>query len=146
MVPVPEEYLTEIMDFVVRMAAAERIQGWNDDDIATLVDTVDDAARSLLGLVAGHALANQHVPEPEAAREIGLSMRETLGLTRELNNLAIAHGHPELVKSNEVTRVQPDGTTEDFMALTMERTIAERFEKAGLSVDVAPGEEQNGTG
>ena len=59
MVPVPEEHVKEVMEFVIRTMARASIEEWDEESIESLFATVDEASRSLLSVVARAATTGQ---------------------------------------------------------------------------------------
>ena len=52
MIPVPEEHVEEVMQYVLRAVARAAIQPWDTESIGAIFSEVDEATRSLLAFVA----------------------------------------------------------------------------------------------
>ncbi|MDZ7673812.1 MAG: hypothetical protein U5K30_01900 [Acidimicrobiales bacterium] len=88
MVPVPEDRVKDVMQFVVRIVNQDALEDWDEESIAQMFEDVDEPSRALLSTVAqavqeGRATArSQTMPLPlielSPARLIGIcSVRST---------------------------------------------------------------------
>ena len=93
-VPVPEEHVQEVMEFVIRTIARASIEDWDDETIEALFARVDEASRSLLSVVARAATTGKELTEQQAADFIELTVRETFGIVREINDAARSGAGP----------------------------------------------------
>jgi hypothetical protein len=124
MVPVPEEHVQEVMQLILSAAARAALEPWDEDSITELFHGVDELSRSLLSFVARAVLAGQELSEADAARKIQLSVRETLAIQRELNELAKAEDRPALINQRTITESLPSGRSTTTRVLSMEEEVA----------------------
>jgi hypothetical protein len=124
MVPVPEEHVEDVMNFVLRAMARAALQPWDEDSMVRLFLEVDELSRALLAYVARATLAGQDITEAEAARMVQLTGRETIAIQRELNDLARQEGREALITTRTVPQLLPNGRTTERRVLTMEEPVA----------------------
>src|SRR4051794_1628398 len=85
MVPVPDELVPEVKQFLRWNVAGPLLGELDDAAAARFFATLDDAARRFLLVGADAALEARGLPGAAAAPPPGCSERETLGLMAELN-------------------------------------------------------------
>lgn len=132
MVPVPEEHVEEVMTFVLRAVARASIEDWDADSMTQFFNDVDEPSRALMSVVARATLAGKELSEPETADMIELSRRETLGILRELNDLArdITPPRPMVLIQRTVTDTLPNGHTRERRVLAMAEEVAQLVQEA----------------
>ena len=130
MVPVPEEHVEAVMQFVLRAISRASIEPWDLDMISEIYNGVDEATRSLLAFVARASLDGVELSDAEAAKKIQLSQRETAGIVSELYSLMRDTNRPNLLHSRVVTERLPNGRIRDKRVITMEPEIAELIRTA----------------
>jgi hypothetical protein len=128
MVPVPEEYVTEVMQLVVDMTrqgraepdpAGQGTEAWDDAAVEKLVVEVDEPSRSLLSVVAHGALADTDVTDQTAADFMQLSMRDITRLLGQIDDECKRAGRPPLISTTQVSEALPSGHTREKRVLTM---------------------------
>lgn len=124
MMPVPEEHVEEVMQFVLRAMAKASIVAWDSESISKVFDDVDEASRSLLSFVARAALEGDDLGESDAARKIQLTVRETAGIMTELNARTKELNRPNLIGRATLTERLPNGRMTDKRVLQMEPEVA----------------------
>ena len=103
MVPVPEEYVTDVMQLVVDMTRAAPIQDgaqWDQATIEKFVFDADEASRSLLSAVARGVISGTEVTEDYAAGVLQYDIEDTLELIEQINAASERTGMPALVTRN----------------------------------------------
>ncbi len=70
MMPVPEEFVEEVMQFILRATARAAITPWDAESITKLYDEVDEGSRSLLAFVARASASGEELAAVDAARRI----------------------------------------------------------------------------
>lgn len=138
MVPVPEELVTGVMDFVLKQLAKAAMEPWDDDSISEIYHAVDEPSRSLLSFVARATLADKELGEPDLAKLIQLTPREAMAIMREINTTAKEMSRPQIVEARMVTETLPNGRTREKRIIAMEPDVAEivqAVEKADLMSD-----------
>jgi hypothetical protein len=124
MVPVPEEHVQDVMQFILREVAKASIEPWDDASISQLFHEVDEASRSLLAYTARASMSGTDITELQAANVMQLSAREVSGIVRELNAEAAKANRPGLVTARTVTETLPNGRTSDKRVLSMSDEVA----------------------
>jgi hypothetical protein len=124
MVPVPEEHVEDVMNFVLRAMARAAQEPWDEDSMVRLFLEVDELSRTLLAFVARATLGGRDITEAEAARTVQLTGRETIAIQRELNDIARSEGREALITTRTVPQLLPNGRTTDRNVLTMEEDVA----------------------
>ena len=141
MVPVPEEHVQDVMQFVLREVAKASLEPWDEGSVSELFHDVDEASRSLLAYTARASLSGTDITEPQAAQVMQLRQREVSGLLRDLNERAAKANHPTLVTTRTVTETLPNGRTTDKRVLSMSDDVASlvgNAERAELADIPAP--------
>jgi predicted ATP-dependent protease len=124
MVPVPEEHVEDVMQFVLREIAKASLEPWDAESVATLYHEVDEASRSLLAYAARAVASGKDLSEAEAADLMQLRQREMAGIVRELNDRASKANRPALVTTRTVTETLPNGRTTEKRMLWMNNELA----------------------
>jgi hypothetical protein len=124
MVPVPEDSVADVMQFVVRLMSQAAIEPWTQDAVTEIFEEVDELTRALLSAVAMASLSEKPLPESDAAKAIELNWRETMGILRELNDASAADSHAPIVVRRTITETLPNGRTRDVRVLTMSEEVA----------------------
>ena len=142
MVPVPEEHVQDVMQFILREVAKASLEPWDEESISELFHEVDEASRSLLAYVARASMGGTEITEAQAADMMQLRQREVIGIVRELNERATRANRPTLVATRIVNEALPNGRTAEKRVLWMGDDVAplvrnaERAELADLRAPV----------
>jgi hypothetical protein len=142
MVPVPEEHVQDVMQFVLREVAKASLEPWDEKSVSELFHNVDEESRSLLAYAARATISGKELSEAEAADLMQLRQREMAGIMRELNERATKANHPVLVSARTVTETLPNGRTAEKRVVWMTEELAplvrdaERAELAGVPTPV----------
>ena len=99
MVPVPEEHVQDVMQFVLREVAKASLEPWDE--------------------VSGKELS-----EAQAAGQLQLRQREMAGILRDLNERATKANHPALISTRTVTETLPNGRTTEKRVLWINEDVA----------------------
>lgn len=124
MVPVPEEHVEDVMQFVLREVAKANLEPWDAESVTELYHEVDEASRSLLAYVARASTSGRDLSEKEAADMVQLRQREMVGVMRELNERASKANRPALVTTRIVTEALTSGRTAETRMLWMNGELA----------------------
>lgn len=141
MVPVPEEHVQDVMQFVLREVAKASLEPWNEESVSRLFHEVDEEGRSLLAYAARATISGKDLSEADAADLLQLRQREIAGIVRDLNDRAINANRPNLVSTRVVTETLPNGRTVDKRVLWMSEEVAplvHNAERAELADVPAP--------
>ena len=125
MMPVPEEHVEEVMQFILRAIARASIEPWDAESITEVFSEVDEATRSLLAFVARASVDGGELDAAEAARKIQLTIREAAGIMNELNTLTRDADRPNLINARNVTERLPNGRLRPKRMLQMDPEVAE---------------------
>ena len=139
MVPVPEEHVQEVMEFVVRTITRSSLEDWDAEAFDTLWRNIDEAGRSLLSVVARGVLTSKEVTDQAAADFVQLSTRETAGVMRELNEAASTANRVQVVVTGIVTEALPNGRLREKRVLTMPTDLAELVRTASQAERASAG-------
>lgn len=140
MVPVPEEHVADVMQFILREMAKAAQVPWDEDAVSALFHEVDEASRSLLAYVARASITGTDLTEAQVADLMQLRQREVTGIMRELNERAAKDDHPALLGTRVVTETLPNGRTTEKRVVWMSEDVAalvREAERAELA-DVPP--------
>jgi predicted ATP-dependent protease len=124
MVPVPEEHVQDVMQFVLREVAKASLQAWDKESVSELFHEVDEVSRSLLAYTARASMSGTDITEAQAADMMQLRQREVIGIVRELTERATKANRPSLVSSRTVTEALPSGRTTEKRVLWMSDEVA----------------------
>jgi hypothetical protein len=124
MVPVPEEHVQDVMQFILREVAKASIEPWDDASISQLFHEVDEASRSLLAYTARASISDTEITEAQAAEMMQLRTREVIAIVRELNEEAGKANRPSLVTARTLTETLPNGRTREQRVLSMSDEVA----------------------
>jgi hypothetical protein len=130
MVPVPDEHVQEVMEFVIRAIARASVQPWDDDAVEEYFQKADEPTRGLMSVVARAAISGKDLTDQMAADFLQVSLRETVGILREANDLARAADRPILISTNTVEEELPSGRTRERRLYTMPTTLAKMVRNA----------------
>src|SRR5262245_49121389 len=102
MVPVPEEHVQDVMQFILREVARASLESWDGESISALFHGVEEEGRSLLAYVARAIASGKEISEADAAALLQLRQREMVGLVRDINERAAQANRPNLVVTRTV--------------------------------------------
>jgi hypothetical protein len=135
MMPVPEEHVEEVMQFILRAIAKASIEPWDADSINAVYTDVDEASRSLLAFVARAAVDGRELIDADAARKIQMTVRETAGIMNELNILTRDSNRPALINVRVASERQPNGRVTERRVLQMDADVAD-FVRAAEQAEI----------
>jgi hypothetical protein len=124
MVPVPEEHVQDVMQFILREVARASLEPWDEESVSTLFHDVEEEGRSLLAYVARAIVSGKVITEADAAALLQLRPREMVGLVRDINERAAQVNRPNLVFARMVTETLPNGRTAEKRVLSMSDELA----------------------
>ena len=124
MIPVPEDRVEDVMQYVVRLMTQASMQEWDESSIAQLFGDIDEPSRALLSTVATATLNDERITTEEAASRVELSWRESMGLLREINDIAREESRPPLLIRRAVSETLPNGRTRDIRVFSMNDDVA----------------------
>lgn len=141
MVPVPEEHVEEVMQFMLRSMAKASQEDWDQASVTELFAEVDELSKMLLSHVARATVEGKEVFEGDAAAAVQLSVRETAAIVRELNEMARDLNHPSIIYRRPTSEVLPNGRTMEKNAIAVDDEIAPLIleaEKSDLAANPLP--------
>lgn len=125
MMPVPEEHVEEVMQFILHTIDRASIEPWDAESITSVYSDVDEATRSLLAFVARASVEGGELADADAARRIQMTVRETAGIMNELNTLTRETNRPPLINVRVASERQPNGRVIERRVLQMAPEVAE---------------------
>jgi hypothetical protein len=125
MMPVPEEHVEAVMNFILRAIARASIEPWDAESVNKIFAEVDEASRSLLAFVARDSVEGSELDAAEEARKVQLTVREVVGIMNELNTVTRESNRPNLLNSRMVSERMANGRTKERRVLQMDAEIAE---------------------
>ena len=112
MVPVPEEYVTDVMQLVVDMTRGAPNQDgaqWDQPTIEKFFFDADEATRSVLSVVARGVVAGSAVTDEYAAGALQLDPQDMVAIVEQINAASDRVGMPALVtRQNRLLSMTPD--------------------------------------
>jgi len=125
MVPVPEEHVEGVMQFVLRTIARADLEPWDVESMAELFGSVDEISRAYLSFAARATLSGKTMTDGDMADLIELSVRETSAVLRDINEVAREELERDNVAFRRLTEeVQPNGRSIERWVVSMEPEIA----------------------
>jgi hypothetical protein len=124
MVPVPEEHVQDVMQFILREVTKASLEPWDEPSVSELFRDVDEESRSLLAYAARATVTGKELSEVEAADLMQLRQREMAGIIRDLNERATKANRPTPVTTRTVSETLPNGRTVDKRVLWMSEELA----------------------
>jgi hypothetical protein len=102
MVPVPEQYVTDVMQLVVDMirSAPEHAQ-WDAPTVQKFFSDADEASRSALSAIARGVVAGMAVTDEYVAGVLQLDMQDTVAIIEQINVASERAGMPALVTKED---------------------------------------------
>jgi hypothetical protein len=135
MVPVPDEYVVDVMQYVARLVARASVVPWTKAAVGDFFDEIDEAGKSLLAFVARLTLAGKEPAEDDAAEALELSVREIRGIAREINEGAQRGKFEPLLGTRDATVQLRNGRTVQRRVFAMNEQVARMVwahERTGL--------------
>jgi len=136
MVPVPDEFVVDVMQYVARLVARASVVPWTKEAIEEFFDDLDETSKALLSFVARHIVAGKDVGYDEATEALELSQREIRAITAEINVAAQRNKYAPLVAARETTVVLRNGRQVQRWLYTMDDSVA-RMIRAVERADLA---------
>jgi hypothetical protein len=133
MVPVPEEHVVEVMQYVTRLVTRASVLPWDDESVRAFFAEGDEASRSLLSLAARAMVANKQLSDDDASSSLELSNREIRAILRDLNERAMRDNREPLVTLRDAQVELRNGRTVDKRLFTMTEANARLLRAADRS-------------
>jgi hypothetical protein len=141
MVPVPDEYVVDVMQYVARLVARASVVPWTKEAIEAFFEDIEETSRALLSFVARSVVANKDVGSEDAAEALELNVREIRAITGEINEAANRSKFEPLIASREAEVQLRSGRTVQRRLYTMNEQVARMIrahERAGLAQIESP--------
>ena len=124
MVPVPQEYVVDVMLHISRLVARASVVPWTDEGVAELFDEVDEASRSVLSLVARATTAEKELSDEDAADSLELKVREVRTIVRDINEAATRTKHEPMLSLRDTTVILRNGRSVPKRLFAMTEVVA----------------------
>jgi hypothetical protein len=125
MVPVPEEHVVEVMQYVTKLIAKSSLEPWDQVSVEQLFLEANEGVRSLLSVVASAALAENDITASEAARALELKLRDLGDIMAPIDEAAKEGNFKPILVWEVAERIGPAGRPRQVRNLVMEREVAE---------------------
>lgn len=125
MVPVPEEHVEDVMQFILRAVQRASIQPWTTESLGDWYHDTDETTRSLLAFVARAQAEGKDLDTQAAARSIQMTPREVNGILNEVQTFTRDENRAPLVTVRMVSERLPNGRVTEKRVLVMEPEVAE---------------------
>jgi hypothetical protein len=112
MVPVPEEFVAEVTQYLQWNTGTPPPDFWPDDAIARFVEGLDESARAVLLHAARGSDGVVVMPVTDVAEATGCTPREVVGLVVELNEAARNAGGPPFIMATTLLHGEAAGGPE----------------------------------
>ena len=142
MVPVPQEHVADVMAHVARLVARASVGPWDDEALGEAFDSVDEACRSVLSLVARNVVSGKDVSDEDAAKALELNVREIRAIVRDLAEVATRVKREPILSLRETSVVLRNGRTVQRRMFAMAESNARALrahERASLPGGDEPG-------
>jgi hypothetical protein len=136
MVPVPDEFVVDVMQYVARLVARASVVPWTKEAVEEFFDELEETNKALLSLVARYTVAGKDVGYDEAMETLELSPREIRAITGEINLAAQRNKYEPMVAIRETTVVLRNGRQVQRLLFTMSDSVA-RMIRAHERADLA---------
>jgi hypothetical protein len=136
MVPVPDEFVVDVMQYVARLVARASVVPWTKEAVEEFFDELEETNKALLSLVARYTVAGKDVGYDEAMETLELSPREIRAITGEINLAAQRNKYEPMVAIRETTVVLRNGREVQRLLFTMSDSVA-RMIRAHERADLA---------
>jgi hypothetical protein len=139
MVPVPEEHVQDVMQFVLREMAKASLEPWDQESVSDVFRELDESGRSLLAYAARASMGGTDLTEGQAAEMLQLRQREVAGIVREVNEQAAKASRPMLLVTRTATETLPNGRAREARVVSVSEDVAplvrdaERVELAAIT-------------
>jgi hypothetical protein len=124
MVPVPEEHVQDVMQFVLREMSKASLLPWDEESVSAMFHEVDEASRSLLAYAARASLSGTDLSETGAAEMMQLRPREVAGIIRDLNDRAAKANRSHILAARTVSETLPNGRNVEKRVLWIAEDLA----------------------
>ena len=141
MVPVPEEHVVDVMQYVTRLAVRASRQDWDSESVEEMFLEADEPVRSLLSVVARAVVAEKEVTSAEAMRALELKRRDLSTILGPLGEIAKGANRHPLVEMQRRERAAPGGRTQTVRVFTMDPEVAgmvRAAERKALEIEPHP--------
>jgi hypothetical protein len=140
-IPVPEEHVEEVMQFVLRTIRQAAMTPWDDASVQEFFGDVDESSRALLAFITRASLAEQELSETAASQAMQMTWQDVFGIVRDLNDRAADLGRPPIIIARIVSEKLPNGRTIDKRVYSIPEEVAplvEAADRADLLADASP--------
>lgn len=124
MVPVPEEHIEVVLQFVLGAMKRAAIEHWDESSIADLFAQLDEPSQVVLSAAARGVLGPGPISAQDAAEAAGISKREAAAIVFELNVRARDLERPMVILFYETEREGADGEVQAVLHMNMAPPVA----------------------
>jgi hypothetical protein len=141
MVPVPDEFVVDVMQYVARLVSQAARVPWTKEAVEEFFDSLDETSKAFLSFVARFTVADKQVGYEEATQALELSERELKDIARDINVDAQRNNFEPVVAARETSVVLRSGRVAQRWLLVMAEPVARMIrahERATLTGAEAP--------
>jgi hypothetical protein len=124
MVPVPDEFVVDVMQYVARLVSQASRVPWTKESIEDFFDSLDETSKALLSLVARYTVADKQVGYEDATQALELSEREIKDIAREINLDAQRNNFEPVVAARETSVLLRSGRMAQRWMFVMAEPVA----------------------
>jgi hypothetical protein len=130
MVPVPEEHVFEVMQYLVRLAARAALKPWDEESVHEFFADADEPSRSMLSLIARATLAGKDINAGAIAQSLELQLRDLSPIIRAMDARWKGLGRIALFETRDVTEMRPSGNPWTVRNFVMADDVAKMVRSA----------------
>jgi hypothetical protein len=124
MVPVPEEHVQDVMQFVLREMARASLEPWDQESVFDLFDDVDEAGRSLLAYTARASMTGYAPDRGTSGRDAAAPAARGRWHRPRGQRASCAGQPPDLLVTRTVTETLPNGRTTEAWVVALSDDVA----------------------
>jgi len=124
MVPVPEDHVVDVMQYIARLVSRASVMPWTKESLGDYFDEIEEVGRALLSFVARNVVAGKEVSDEDAAEALELSLREIREIMRETNDGAYRNKFEPLMSPRDAAVVLPNKRTVQRRMISMTDSVA----------------------
>ena len=130
MVPVPEEQVFDVMQFIVKSARRANLEPWDQAAVDEFFLAADEPIRSLLSTVARSTLAGREVGTDTVIKAMELQLRDLGGILKLVEQGCQDMSRLPLYEVRTDTEVGPSGRPRPVRKFVMDEAVARMVRSA----------------
>lgn len=139
MVPVPEQYVTRVMQHVIHLSMLDSLQEWDQDEVSELFAGLTEDRKAVLALCASAIDSGRSVTADAVAEKLQLPLSHIMKGIRDLAETARERSRPQLVRVRMTTSTTATGREVKRREVEVDADIAKMLLAAEQADIGAPG-------